>query len=157
MTADKNLPLKLIFALVMISSIITMWAVVKNAFLIPYDSNLLQQREPREEEKLGIEDLKVGTGAEAESGDALELYYKGMLENGTVFDETKKGKTFKFTLGKGEVIAGWDMGIAGMKVGGKRKLTIPAALGYGDKELPNIPPNSRLIFEIELVKVSKKN
>src|SRR6478672_6548674 len=79
-----------------------------------------------------IEDLKVGTGAVAKLGQHVTVNYRGMLTNGTIFDESyKRGAPFDFNLGAGQVIKGWDQGVAGMKVGGKRKLTIPSTLGYG--------------------------
>lgn len=104
---------------------------------------------------LGIEELQVGTGAEAVRGKRVEVHYTGWLTNGTVFDTSKKrGSPFGFKLGAGQVIAGWDEGVAGMKVGGKRKLTIPPHLGYGAEGFPGaIPPNSTLIFEVELLGV----
>jgi FKBP-type peptidyl-prolyl cis-trans isomerase len=105
-------------------------------------------------EKPTIEDLTVGTGAEAVNGKKVTVNYSGTLTNGTKFDSSyDRNEPFSFTLGVGEVIQGWDIGVAGMKVGGKRKLTIPPALGYGSQDLGVIPPNSTLIFEVELLKV----
>ncbi len=105
---------------------------------------------------LKYEDLKVGEGAEAKSGDRVEVHYTGWLENGTKFDSSvDRGKPFPFPLGAGRVIKGWDQGVAGMKVGGKRKLIIPPALGYGDRGAGGvIPPNATLIFEVELLKIT---
>jgi len=105
---------------------------------------------------LKYEDLKVGEGAEAKSGDRVEVHYTGWLENGTKFDSSvDRGKPFPFPLGAGRVIKGWDQGVAGMKVGGKRKLIIPPALGYGDRGAGGvIPPNATLIFEVELLKIN---
>ncbi|XP_033211706.1 46 kDa FK506-binding nuclear protein-like [Belonocnema kinseyi] len=101
-----------------------------------------------------VEDLVVGNGAPAKPGRAVTVYYTGRLKNGKKFDETRQGDGFKFQLGKGEVIKGWDVGISGMKIGGKRRLTIPAAMGYGNKGSPPvIPGNSTLIFDVELKKV----
>ena len=105
-------------------------------------------------------DETVGTGATAEAGDSVTVNYVGSLTNGTVFDASANHGTagFTFTLGAGQVIKGWDLGVAGMKGGGKRKLVIPAALAYGDQAIGNvIPANSTLIFEVELVKVQKAN
>ena len=101
---------------------------------------------------LKIEDSLVGTGAEAVPGKNLSMHYVGTLLNGTKFDSSRdRGTPFEFTLGAGQVIQGWDQGIVGMKVGGKRKLTIPASLAYGEHSpTPAIPPNSTLVFEVQL-------
>jgi peptidylprolyl isomerase/FKBP-type peptidyl-prolyl cis-trans isomerase FkpA len=103
-------------------------------------------------------DIKLGTGSEAVKGSAVSMLYKGYLTDGTVFDQTKvnednKFEAFTFQLGAGQVIAGWDAGIAGMKVGGARRLIIPAQFGYGATGQGPIPPNSMLIFDVELVQV----
>ncbi|XP_050074934.1 46 kDa FK506-binding nuclear protein [Anopheles maculipalpis] len=102
-----------------------------------------------------VEDLKVGTGPEAKPGKKIAVYYEGRLKtNNKVFDSTSKGPGLKFALGRGEVIKGWDLGVAGMKVGGKRRLVIPHKLAYGTKGSPPvIPPCSTLVFEVELKKV----
>lgn len=115
-------------------------------------------KNPEEEkkvEKLLIEDIKVGTGAEAVSGKLLTVDYKGSLTNGTKFDSSyDRGTPFSFTLGEGRVIKGWEQGLVGMKVGGKRKLTIPPSLGYGERGAgASIPPNATLVFEVELLEV----
>ena len=109
-------------------------------------------------DQLQVTDETVGTGAVAESGDSVTVNYVGSLTNGTVFDASANHGTtgFTFNLGAGQVIKGWDEGIVGMKVGGKRKLVIPAALAYGDQAVGNvIPANSTLIFEVELLNVQK--
>jgi FKBP-type peptidyl-prolyl cis-trans isomerase len=109
--------------------------------------------------QLQATDEVVGTGTVAEAGDSVTVNYVGSLTNGTVFDASANhGSTgFTFTLGAGQVIKGWDLGVAGMKEGGKRKLVIPASLAYGDQAVGNvIPANSTLVFEVELVKVAKK-
>lgn len=105
--------------------------------------------------ELKIEDLVVGTGAEAVTGKTISVHYTGTLTDGTKFDSSKdRGEPFEFTLGAGQVIAGWDKGFAGMKIGGKRKLTIPADMGYGEQGAGGvIPPNATLIFEVELLGV----
>ncbi|ROW11435.1 hypothetical protein VMCG_01188 [Cytospora schulzeri] len=100
-----------------------------------------------------IDDRKVGTGRTAKSGDKVGMRYIGKLENGKVFDSNKKGSPFSFKLGKGEVIKGWDIGVAGMSVGGERRLTIPAHHAYGSKGVPGIPGNSTLIFDVKLLEV----
>jgi len=106
---------------------------------------------------LGITDLVVGSGAEAVKGDKVKVHYVGTLTDGTEFDSSRKhGEPFDFQLGAGEVIKGWDQGVAGMKVGGKRTLTVPASLGYGTRGSPPvIPPNATLVFEVELLEVTK--
>lgn len=104
--------------------------------------------------KLKIEDLTTGTGTEAVAGKKVTVNYLGTLTNGTKFDSSyDRNEPFSFNLGAGDVIAGWDQGVAGMKVGGKRKLTIPSELGYGAMDLGSIPPNSTLLFEVELLNV----
>lgn len=105
---------------------------------------------------LKIQDLKVGTGAQAKTGDTITVNYSGSLENGTVFDASAKhGGPAIFQIGVGQLIKGWDIGIPGMKIGGKRKLVVPPSLGYGSQDVGNglIPPNSILIFEVELLAV----
>jgi len=98
-------------------------------------------------------DLVVGAGKKAESGKVIEILYTGTLENGKVFDsKTKRQRPFKFRLGINEVITGLDRGIEGMKVGGIRQISMPPTLGYGSKECGPIPANSKLTFDVELVK-----
>ena len=119
--------------------------------------------EPKEKGKivttksgLKYEDVKVGDGAEAKAGDTVEVHYTGWLaKDGKKFDSSLDRKeAFSFKLGAGMVIKGWDEGVAGMKVGGKRKLLIPADLGYGARGAGGvIPPNADLVFEVELLKI----
>jgi len=101
-------------------------------------------------------DLKTGKGEEAKAGSSVTVHYTGCLTNGTKFDSSlDHGSPFTFNLGQGQVIQGWDKGVEGMKVGGKRKLIIPSDLGYGAAGAGGvIPPNSTLVFEVELLKVS---
>jgi len=104
---------------------------------------------------LKYEDLKVGDGPVAENGMNVQVNYTGWLTDGTKFDSSlDRGQPFAFTLGGGNVIRGWDEGVKGMKVGGKRKLTIPPDLGYGAAGAGGtIPPNATLVFEVDLLKV----
>ncbi len=110
-------------------------------------------------EGLEFWDLKVGTGAVANKGDKVKVNYTGWLTNGKMFDSSlNPGRTpFEFTLGEGQVIKGWDEGVAGMKVGGKRQLRIPYQMAYGEEGRPPvIPPRSTLIFDVELLGVNGK-
>ena len=104
---------------------------------------------------LQTEDILEGQGEEVKSGDTISVHYTGTLLDGTKFDSSlDRNEPFSFTLGAGEVIAGWDQGIVGMRVGGKRKLTIPPNLAYGETGSGSqIPPNSTLVFEVELLGV----
>ena len=103
---------------------------------------------------LQIIDDVVGTGKVAAAGDTVRVHYTGTLMSGKKFDSSRdRGKPFEFQVNMGRVIKGWDQGIMGMKVGGKRKLTIPASLAYGDKEQPGIPANSGLKFDLELLSI----
>lgn len=106
---------------------------------------------------LGIDDLVVGTGTEAAKGDTVKVHYVGTLTDGKEFDSSRKhGEPFEFRVGARAVIKGWDEGVPGMKVGGKRKLTVPSSLGYGPRGMPPvIPANATLVFEIELLDVTK--
>ena len=108
------------------------------------------------ESGLGIEDATLGEGDAVKDGDTVKVHYTGLLKDGKVFDSSKeRHEPFEFTVGAGEVIKGWDEGLVGMKKGGKRLLTIPAELAYGDREVGDIPANSTLYFEIELLEIIK--
>ncbi|KAF8455475.1 hypothetical protein BGX38DRAFT_166646 [Terfezia claveryi] len=106
---------------------------------------------PRKVGGVTIDDKTTGSGPQVKAGQKVNMRYVGKLTSGDVFDSNTKGKPFSFTLGKGEVIKGWDIGIAGMQPGGERRITIPADLGYGKKALPGIPANSTLVFDVKLL------
>lgn len=107
------------------------------------------------ESGLTITDIRLNeNGLEAVKGKKVEVHYIGTLTDGTKFDSSRdRHSPFKFTLGKGEVIKGWDEGVNGMRVGDIRKLVIPPNLAYGDRKMAKIPPNSTLIFEVELLNI----
>jgi FKBP-type peptidyl-prolyl cis-trans isomerase len=104
---------------------------------------------------LQIENLREGSGAQAAAGNTVTVHYVGTLTNGSKFDSSRdRGQGFTFKLGAGQVIAGWDQGVAGMRIGELRKLTIPPHLAYGERGFPPvIPPQSTLVFEVELLAV----
>ena len=101
------------------------------------------------------QDIKIGSGPEIKNGSKVSVTYTGKLLNGQIFDSTEKsgGNPYTFTVGKGEVIAGWEKGLLGVRQGGKRRLVLPPSLGYGGQQKPGLPPNSVLDFEIEVVEV----
>src|SRR3989344_2471699 len=113
---------------------------------------------PATQEELKKEDLVVGSGVEARDGGTVKVHYLGTLVDGKKFDSSyDRGEPIEFTIGSGQLIKGWELGIPGMKVGGKRKLTIPPSLGYGPSGRGDIiPPNASLVFEVELVEVVGK-
>jgi FKBP-type peptidyl-prolyl cis-trans isomerase len=108
-----------------------------------------------ENNELKITDLEIGTGIMPSKGALVLTHYEGFLEDGTKFDSSiDRGKPFQFVFGTGRVIKGWDQGLVGMKVGGKRTLFVPAHLGYGERQIGQfIKPNSNLLFHIELLEV----
>ncbi len=118
-------------------------------------------REPEKPEPADLikEDITVGTGAEAKDGDKVKVHYTGrLLKTNLMFDSSVGKEPFDFELGAGQVIKGWDQGVAGMKVGGKRKLTIPSKLGYGDDgSPPKIPGKATLVFDVELIEIVGKD
>lgn len=129
-------------------------AVTDNAY-DEVENKFLNDKEQITVELL-IEDINEGTGQAAQKGDIVSVHYTGTLEDGTKFDSSiDRGEPFRFQLGAGRVIKGWDLGLEGMKKGGKRNLTIPPALGYGNQGIGPIPPNATLLFEIELLEIQK--
>lgn len=112
----------------------------------------VQQANPTQ---LVAQDEKIGTGEVAQAGMLVTVHYTGKFQNGSVFDSSVGKQPFQFVLGGGQVIAGWDQGLQGMKVGGKRLLIIPPSLGYGAQQVGPIPPNSTLVFEVDLLKVEQ--
>lgn len=122
--------------------------------VIPPNATLTFIVELIEVPKVKIEDTQPGTGAAAKDGDQITVDYTGKLQDGTVFDSSVGKTPFQFTLGAGQVIPGWDQGLLGMKVGGKRTLTIPPSLAYGEQGAGGvIPPNATLIFDVELISI----
>ena len=104
--------------------------------------------------ELQVEDIQLGDGKAVVKGALITTQYRGWLEDGTPFDSSfDRGKPFQCVIGTRRVIQGWDQGLMGMQVGGKRKLWVPAHLGYGERQVGSIPPNSNLVFEIELLEV----
>lgn len=121
---------------------------------IPANATLTFVVELLDVPKVKIEDTQVGSGAEAVPGKTVSVHYTGKLENGTVFDSSAGGDPLTFVLGSGQLIPGFEQGVVGMQVGGQRVITIPPALAYGEQGVSNsIPPNSALVFELELVDV----
>ena len=132
-------------------------AVAANAATAADNAVATEAKPVADATELKIVDERVGTGPVAKTGDALSMNYKGTLTDGKMFDQSYGKAPFPFNLGEGRVIKGWDQGIVGMKVGGKRKLIIPPDLGYGAQGSPPvIPPNATLIFEVELLSVNGK-
>jgi peptidylprolyl isomerase len=105
-------------------------------------------------DELIITDLEIGSGPEVKAGDTISIHYHGTLQDGTVFDSSvQRGTPFETTIGVGQVIVGWDEGVPGMKVGGKRQLIIPPSKAYGNRTMGDIPANSTLIFDVELLDI----
>ena len=135
-------------------AVIAFFFILINPSAMNLASSNIASQEPSNA-NLVVQDETIGTGAVAQAGDVITVDYTGKLQNGTVFD-TSIGKTpIQFTLGVGQVIPGWDEGLQGMKVGGKRLLIIPPSLGYGSQANGPIPANSTLIFEVDLLGVQQ--
>ena len=147
----KNIGIVVIFLVIALSGLFFVLARSPKENIVDEGGDLVLQQEGN----LEIEDIIVGDGDEAREGSKVAVHYSGTLTDGTKFDSSyDRGDPFEFNIGASEVIKGWDMGVSGMKVGGKRKLTIPPELAYGEAGAgASIPPNSTLIFEIELLKV----
>lgn len=104
--------------------------------------------------ELVIDDVRIGTGAEVVDGNTVTVHYVGTTQDGVKFDSSyERGEPFSFTVGAGKVIAGWEKGLIGMKIGGQRILVIPADMAYGNRQVGAIPPNSPLVFSIELLSI----
>jgi len=137
-----------------------LWPIVALCIAVAIIGAILWQYWPQSGQEITTEtglkyiDEVVGTGQSPSPGRTVTVHYTGWLENGTKFDSSlDRGQPFEFPIGFGRVISGWDEGVMTMKVGGKRKLIIPPELGYGSRDLGKIPPNSTLIFEVELLGV----
>ena len=134
-------------------AVVAALAVVALFFIYDISGGIMNTASPAANAGLIVQDEVIGTGAEATAGSLVSVQYTGKLENGTVFDTSAGKAPIQFPLGQGYVIQGWELGITGMKVGGKRLLIVPPDMGYGDKANGPIPANSTLIFEVELVGV----
>lgn len=159
----------LVFVILILFVVITVWFVVQKtrevnkAMEIPAPT-VTTTSSPEADQPihydngLVVQDIVVGSGKAAENGDTLSAHYIGKLENGTVFDESYgRGQPIQFVIGSGQLIKGWELGLIGMKVGGKRRLVVLPELGYGAQGAGSaIPPNATLLFEIELISVIKK-
>jgi len=133
-----------------------MFSPQQNEVVDSAELNFMNPDQNTAPESLVIEDVVVGVGDEATVGSVITVHYIGVLQNGQKFDSSiDRGQPFQFVLGAGQVIAGWDQGFEGMKVGGKRILVIPPSLGYGPNPVGPIPANSTLIFEVELLGVGQ--
>jgi FKBP-type peptidyl-prolyl cis-trans isomerase len=140
-----------------ISGILILLIVVLAFFLLtrPKELNAPTTTEDKNMDEVKIEVLKEGTGEASKNGDELTVHYAGTFEDGTKFDSSlDRGTPFSFTLGEGRVIQGWEIGMLDMKVGEKRRLTIPYSLGYGENGYGPIPPKATLIFEVELLAIN---
>ncbi len=152
MNAQKFIP---VFVIIIVLVIIAVFAVTRGRAQSNNSSPTKVEGEPTTTDSgLQYWEIKAGTGDTAVAGNRVRVHYTGWLEDGKKFDSSvDRGQPFAFSLGAGEVIRGWDEGVAGMKVGGKRQLRIPPELGYGARGTGGglIPPNATLIFDVELL------
>lgn len=151
----KNKKLLIVGGIVCAWALLVAFMVMNNRSSQPSSANTNTSMDTS---KLIIEDEVIGKGEEAKAGMKVTVHYVGTLTDGTMFDASRKhgNQGFTFALGAGQVIKGWDVGVAGMKVGGKRKLTIPSDMAYGNQAVGSIiPANATLVFEVELLKVTK--
>ena len=145
---------------IVVTTVIAMLVLGTGLSLFSSSSSLVSQNQSNQNKVdqingLKIEDITIGTGDEAKSGMRVTAHYLGTLTDGTKFDSSyDRGEPFSFILGAGQVIAGWDKGIEGMRVGGKRRLTVSPEMGYGPQAVDTIPANSTLVFEVELLGAS---
>ena len=138
---------------ILISGFIAIVMLVGIVLLAEFNKN---ENKTMNKNGVEIEIIKEGTGLEAKNGNKVSVHYTGVLENGTKFDSSlDRGEPFSFVLAAEQAIKGWDIGVEGMKIGEKRKLTIPSELAYGSRGVPGaIPPNATLIFEVELLEIN---
>jgi len=146
----------LVFIIILLVALLTLFVIINKEAGVEEEVIERTERQLAHPELL-IEDIEPGEGESVKSGDTVVVHYVGMLEDGSVFDSSyDRGRTFSFTVGKGRVISGWEIGIENMREGGKRRLTIPPELGYGESGVRGmIPPNATIIFEIEVVEILK--
>lgn len=154
---NKDILIVVVVLLVIFGAVFLIFQGAEKSQQPTQENQPINQKSMIEENKLKVEVLKEGVGVEAKAGDMVSVNYTGMLVDGTKFDSNVDPKfshvePFEFSLGAGQVIKGWDLGVAGMKIGEKRKLTIPSELAYGNRAVGGmIPANSTLIFEVELL------
>jgi len=147
---------KIIFVIVLLTITLVLYFSFKNKDQENEINNMENNTSLEQNQGLIIETLKQGSGEEIKNNDKATVHYTGTLEDGTKFDSSlDRGTPFSFILGAGRVIKGWDLGVLGMKVGEKRKLTISPELGYGAAGVGSIPGNSTLIFEVELLSINE--
>ncbi len=150
-TLDKNEWVAVIVAIFVVG-----FFFVFGQTLVSFFTSSNTEEKMLQESQLQIQDNPVGTGEMATQGSTVTVHYTGRLTDGTIFDSSlDRNEPFKFVLGDARIIKGWNQGISGMRVGGKRILIIPAELGYGAEAVGQIPPNSTLIFEVDLLNVEK--